>query len=98
MGQPSKSYWNPGGRSLVFILAASSIACLLFDFYRFCLMRLFTIFIFLPALAALFALALLDRQRGDGHLWRAVLIGSTARLLAAVAFDAFHLPFGFAQG
>ena len=53
---PAKSYWTAGGRWLVFLLAASSIACLLFDFYRLCPMRLFTVFIFMPALAALLAL------------------------------------------
>jgi len=82
---------------MVFLLAASSIACLLFDFYRLCPMRLFTIFIFLPALAALFVFALFDRQRGDGQLWRAVLIGLTAGLVAAVAYDVFRLPFVFAR-
>src|SRR6266404_5032687 len=49
---PKKSYWNTGGRWLVFLLAASSIACLLFDFYRLCQMRLFTVFIFLLAALA----------------------------------------------
>jgi len=92
-----KTYWTAAGRSLVFLLAASSIACLLFDFYRLCPMRLFTIFIFLPALAALFAFAFLDLQRRDGQLWRAVLIGLTAGLLAAVAYDLFRLPFVFAK-
>lgn len=92
-----QSYWTTGGRWLVFILAASSIACLLFDFYRLCPMRLFTIFIFLPALAALVAFAFFDRKRGDGQLWRAVLIGLTAGLLAAVAYDLFRLPFVFAK-
>src|SRR5438552_17572698 len=91
------SHWNALGRWLIFLLAASSIACLLFDFYRLCPLRLFTIFIFLPALAALFAVALFDRQRGDGQLWRAVLIGLIAGLLAAVAYDVFRLPFVFAK-
>jgi len=92
-----ETHWTARGRWLVFLLAASSIACLLFDFYHLCPMRLFTIFIFLPALAALFAFALFDRERGDGQLWRAVLIGLMAGLLAAVAYDAFRLPFVFAN-
>src|SRR5216117_1143178 len=92
-----KSYWTGPGRWLVFILAASSIACLLFDFYRLCPMRLFTIFIFLPALAGLLVFAIFDRQRGDGQLWRAVLIGFAGGLLAAVAYDLFRLPFVFAK-
>jgi hypothetical protein len=92
-----KPHWTAGGRWLVFFLAGSSIASLLFDFYRLCPMRLFTVFIFLPALAALLAFAVFDRQRGDGHLWRAVLIGLAAGLLAAVAYDIFRLPFVFAR-
>ncbi len=59
--------------------------------------RIFTPFIFLPALLALFAFAALDRWRGDGQLWRAVSIGLVAGLLAAVAYDAFRLPFVFAK-
>src|SRR5882724_6366344 len=93
----TKTYWTAGGRWLVFILAASSIACLLFDFYRLCPMRLFTAFIFLPSMIALFALALFDRHRGDRQLWRAVLIGVAGGLLAAVAYDVFRLPFVFAK-
>src|SRR2546425_7707306 len=55
-------------------------------------MRIFTPFIFLPALLALFAFAGLDRWKGDGQLWRAVSIGLLAGLLAAVAYDVFRLP------
>ncbi|HWV98510.1 MAG TPA: hypothetical protein VNZ64_02340 [Candidatus Acidoferrum sp.] len=90
-------HWTALGRWLVFILAASSIACLLFDFYHLCPMRLFTAFIFLPATAALLAFAVLDRRRGDGQLWWAVTIGIVGGLLAAVAYDVFRLPFVFAK-
>jgi len=93
----TKSYWTAAGRWLVFLLAASSIACLLFDFYRLCPMRIFTLFIFLPALVALFALASFDRRCGDGQLWRAVMIGIAGGLLAALAYDIFRLPFVFAK-
>jgi len=31
----TKTHWTASGRWLVFLLAASSIACLLLDFYRF---------------------------------------------------------------
>jgi hypothetical protein len=78
-------------------LAASSIACLLFDFYGLCTMRVFTPFIFLPAIVALFVAALFDRRRGNGQLWRAVMIGLVGGLLAALAYDIFRLPFVFAQ-
>jgi hypothetical protein len=91
------TYWDARGRWIVFLLAASSIACLLFDFYGLCPMRIFTPFIFLPALLALSGVALFDRLRGDGQLWRAVLVGLVAGLLAAVAYDVFRLPFVFAN-
>ncbi|HTE91424.1 MAG TPA: hypothetical protein VK639_20920 [Terriglobales bacterium] len=42
----------------MFTLAASSIACLLADFFRLCTMRIFTQFIFLPATVILFAWAI----------------------------------------
>ena len=89
--------WNRTGRAVIFLLAATSIACLLFDFYRLCPMRIFTFLIFLPALVLLAALALADRQLGDGRLWRAVWMGVGAGLLAAVAYDVFRLPFVFAR-
>jgi hypothetical protein len=82
---------------VVFGLAASSIACLLADFYRLCPMNRFTVFIFLPALVTLGVLAGLDRLRGSGHVWRAVWIGFAGGLLAAVAYDVFRLPFVFAR-
>jgi hypothetical protein len=90
-------HWTAAGRWTVFLLAASSIACLLFDFYRLCPMRIFTLFIFGPAMLVLFAFALFDRLRGDRTLWRAVLIGFAGGLLAAVSYDAFRLPFVFAK-
>jgi hypothetical protein len=78
-------------------LAATSIGCLLAEFYRLCPMRAFTLFIFAPALAALAAAAVADRWWGDQQLWRAVTIGVAAGLIAAVAYDAFRLPFVFAS-
>src|SRR5438105_10815081 len=92
-----KSYWTAVGRCVVFLLAASSIACLLFDFYRICPMRVFTLFIFLPAMAVLLAMAALDWQMGSGRLCRALAIGLLGGLLAAVAYDLFRLPFVFAR-
>ena len=92
-----RNYWDTRGRWIVFALAASSIACLLADFYRLCPMRIFTPFIFLPAMLVLAAFAVLDWRRGDGQLWRAVWIGIAAGLLAAVAYDVFRLPFVFAK-
>src|SRR5437867_1095842 len=79
------------------MLAASSIACLLADFYRLCPMRTFTLFIFLPATLLLFAWAVADRLWGNRQLWRGVMIGVAAGLIAAVAYDLFRLPFVYAR-
>ena len=92
-----RNYWSAQGRWIVFVLAASSIACLLADFYRLCPMQTFTLFIFFPALIMLAALALFDLWRGDRQLWRAVVIGVAGGLIAAVAYDVFRLPFVFAK-
>ena len=89
--------WTARSRLVVFVLAASSIACLLADFYKLCPMSFFTPFIFLPAFVALCVFAVFDRVRGAGHVWRAVWIGLLAGLLAAVAYDVFRLPFVFAK-
>jgi len=97
MNTTSRNYWDTRGRWVVFLLAASSIACLLADFYRLCPMKIFTPFIFLPALLALVVFAALDRCKGDGQLWRAVWVGFAAGLLAAVAYDVFRLPFVYAR-
>jgi hypothetical protein len=91
------SYWTARGRCVVFLLAASSIACLLADFYGLCPMRIFTPVIFLPAMIGLFVFAALDRARGDGTLWRSVWVGVAGGLLAAVAYDVFRLPLVLAK-
>jgi hypothetical protein len=75
------------------MLAATSIWCLLAEFYGLCSMRLFTFWILLPATAALVALAVADRNRGEGLLWRGVVIGAVAGFLAACAYDVFRFPF-----
>jgi hypothetical protein len=93
----AKDHWGAGGRWLVFILASSSIACLLFDFYHLCPMKLFTLFIFLPAMILLIGIGIFDRVCGNGRLWKAVLIGLAGGLLAAFAYDVFRLPFVYAR-
>jgi hypothetical protein len=90
-------HWTPSLRGLVFLLASSSLACLLVDFYGICSMRLFTLTIFLPAVLALAALGIYDWRGGDGRLGWSVLIGLSAGLLAAAAYDLFRLPFVFAR-
>ena len=89
--------WSSRSRLVVFALAFSSIACLLADFYKLCPMSFFTPFIFAPAFGLLLVLALFDRARGDGHVWRAVWIGLLGGLVAAGAYDVFRLPFVFAK-
>ncbi len=93
----AKQFWTRAGRLLVFLLAATSIGCLFAEFYRLCPMRVFTLSIFLPALTLLLALALADRFWGERQLWRGVMIGVGAGLIAAIAYDAFRLPFVFAK-
>ena len=82
---------------MVFLLAFSSIACLLSDFYHICSMRLFIFIIFLPAMAILLAYGLFDRAYGNRELWRYIAIGLAGGLLAAVAYDIFRLPFVYAK-
>jgi hypothetical protein len=83
---------------LVFVLSAASIWCLLAEMYGLCDMRAFAAFILLPATAALYAIALLDRfGGGDRRLFRAVMLGSLAGLFGAVMYDIFRLPFVFSD-
>ena len=81
------------GRFVVFSLAATSIACLLAEFYGFGSMRLWTCWILLPSCVALALMSLLDWRINDGKLARMVLLGTVAGLLAAVAYDLFRIPF-----
>jgi hypothetical protein len=90
---PAILSWSLPARVVVFLLAATSIWCLLADFYGLCPMRTFTLAILLPATAALIGLAVADRFWGRGMLWRGVVIGAVAGFLAACAYDVFRLPF-----
>jgi hypothetical protein len=92
-----RDFWSPAWRAVAFVLAASSILCLLADFYGFCPMRSFTVYIFLPALVLLGLLAVVDHLRGRGELCRGVLLGLAGGLIAAVSYDIFRLPFVFAR-
>lgn len=94
---PAAFRWTGIGRLLVFVLAAASIWCLLSEMYGLCDMRTFFYAILLPATAALYGLAVLDRVRGDRRLWRGVIIGSLAGLFGAVLYDLFRLPFVFSD-
>lgn len=85
--------WSVPARAVVFFLAATSIWCLLSEFYGWCTMRWFTFAILMPATIALVTLAIADRLRGPGFLWRGVVIGAVAGLIAACAYDVFRIPF-----
>ena len=88
---PHQSFWTPAWRTVVFVLAATSIWCLLAEFYGLCSMRTFTFAILLPATALLILIAIMDYVRGDGRLFRAVMVGAIGGLLAAIAYDVFRL-------
>ena len=87
------SHWSPAWRITVFLLASTSLGCLMADFYGICPMRTFAVAIFVPALVVLCGLVVFDALRGHGELARSVTIGAVAGLLAAVAYDVFRVPF-----
>jgi hypothetical protein len=89
--------WRPPTRLLLFALSASSIWCLLAEMYHLVDMRTFFYAVLLPATAALYTLALYDRRRGPGLIFRAVTIGTLGGLAGAAAYDLFRLPFVFAD-
>ena len=93
----TRDFWSPLHRLIVFALAATSIWSLLIEFFGWLSMRNFTLFVALPALVVLVALALLDLAIGTQRLWRATLVGAIAGLVAAVAYDIFRLPFVYAD-
>lgn len=88
---------KPVTRVFVFLLAATSIACLLGEMYRLWPMRVFTLTVFAPACCVLIAMAIDDRWRGDGRLCRMIVIGAVAGFVAAVSYDVFRLPFVFSK-
>lgn len=94
---PAILRWTIPGRVLVFVLAATSIWCLLAEMYGLLGMRAFFFAILAPATLALYAIAVRDRTRGDRRMWRAVIIGTLAGLAGAAAYDIFRLPFVFAS-
>lgn len=89
--------WTGPGRFVVFALSATSIWCLLAEMYNLLDMRTFFYAILLPATVLLYSIAVLDRARGDGRLWRAVVIGTIGGLVGAIAYDLFRLPFVYSE-
>src|SRR5438477_93016 len=88
---------KPHTRILVFMLAATSICCLLGEMYRLWPMRAFTLAVFLPSCVALIAIAWHDHWRGDGRTCKIILTGAIGGLVAAAAYDVFRLPFVFSK-
>src|ERR1043165_8083111 len=86
---------KPLPRVIVFLLAATSIWCLLGEMYRLWPMRCFTLAVFVPECFALVVFAVYDKLRGDGSASRMILIGAIAGFLAAISYDIFRLPFVF---
>jgi hypothetical protein len=84
--------WTPLGRAVTFFLAATSIWCLLAEFYGLCSMRTFTFAVLVPATVLLVGVTAMDYRYGDRRLFRAVVIGAIGGFLAAVAYDLFRLP------
>src|SRR5690242_20610932 len=89
--------WTPFWRAVVFVLSAMSIWCLLVDFYSIVSMRVFTLYVFVPAAIVLVALAASDGFVGTKTLLRNVIIGAIAGFVAALSYDVFRLPFVFAR-
>lgn len=96
-GNPGRDFWSPEYRLAVFALASTSILSLLAEFYGVSSMRAFALLVSLPALGVLLAGALFDRAKGSQRLWRGIVVGSLAGLVAAFAYDIFRLPFVFAH-
>jgi hypothetical protein len=90
---PDVLQWTPAGRGVVFFLSATSIWCLLAEFYGLCSMRTFTLWILIPATLLLIVMAIINLVKGDRRLWRACVIGAIGGALAAVAYDLFRMPF-----
>jgi hypothetical protein len=94
---PSVLQWTASGRAVVFVLSATSIWCLLAEMYHLVSMQAFFYTILPPATVLLYGIAILDKLRGDGRRWRAVVIGTLGGLVGAVAYDIFRLPFVFSD-
>ena len=88
---------KPSTRIIVFLLASTSIACLLGEMYQWWPMRIFTLAVFLPACCAIAAIALHDWLRDDGRMCRIILVGAFAGFVAAISYDIFRLPFVFSN-
>src|SRR3954453_17886984 len=92
IGQPAR-LWTPAWRAAVFALSATSIWCLMAEFYKLCSMGTFTFWVLPPPPVVPIPLPVHAPFRGDQRLWRAVVIGVVAGFAAAVSYDIFRIPF-----
>ncbi len=77
-------------RTIIFLLASSSFACLLGTFYGLWSMKIFACFAYLPASVILAGIAWQQRGTLAGR-W--IVLGAVGGIVAAVAYDLFRLPF-----
>ena len=90
---PDFLQWTWLGRAIVFFLSATSIWCLLAEFYKLCSMRMFTFWVLIPSTLLLVVMAIVDWKRGDRRLFWAMVIGSIGGFIAACSYDTFRIPF-----
>jgi hypothetical protein len=83
-------------RTLIWMLASVSFACLLGEFYRFWDMRIFACVALVPSIVALCAIAIFGRDSKNAA-WREastfVMQGALGGVIAAVVYDLFRVPF-----
>ncbi len=94
---PRVFQWTSAGRLVIFLLAATSILCLLTDAEGVVTLRSVFFAILAPACIALALVAALNQARGDGQLFRAIKFGAAAGLAGAIVFFVFRLPFVYSQ-
>ncbi len=94
---PKALQWTSIGRLAIFLLAATSILCLLTDAEGFVTLRSVFFAILTPACISLLLIAALNRARGEGQLFRAIKFGAFAGLAGAIVFFVFRIPFVFSH-
>lgn len=89
--------WSPGSRAAAFLLGFSSIAALIAHFYGLASMHVFVPAITLPCFLAVALWWIVSRFGGRRSVAVALGAGILAGVVAAVAYDAFRLPFVMLQ-
>lgn len=89
--------WTSSGRLLIFLLAATSIFCLILDSEGFVTLRSFFFAGLAPAYVSLVSIALVNRTKGDGQLFRAIKFGAIAGIAGAIVFFIVRVPFVYSH-